>query len=238
MKPGANVGDLELSSKEMQNALKAAADGSIGSYVGINDDMLNLGEAESFLDESEAGKEFTIRFVNGTDSIQRIQFNRILGITLADHHLLCQGHVVTTGTSGSEKYLDAEGDPRSLDILLALISEAPVRVRKIKFNVSDASQLDEPIKYTVETPFKTGMTEQKIPSTYQGQDTNNTKTVEVDFKNWILGFDSTISYAIRSGVSVSMTLFLGASVDLSNALRVKHQKAVKSAAQYVARMGN
>jgi len=235
MKKNATVGDIDLTSKEMQNALKAAADGGT-SYVGLDDDMLNIGDAESFIDESEAGKEFTIRLVNGTDSAQKIQFNPILGITLDNHTLLAEGHVVTTGTSGSEKYLDAYGDPRSLDLLLALIKESPIRVRSIKFNVSEASQLDEPIKYIVETPFKTGVTEQKIPSTYQDQNTNNTKTVEVEFKNWILGFDSTIMYSIRSGVSVSMTLFLGASVDLSNALREKHSKAVKSAAQYYARM--
>lgn len=235
MKQNANVGDIDFSSKEMQAALKAAADGGT-EYVGLDDDLLNVGDAESFIDESEAGKEFTIRMTNGTDSLQRVQFNQILGLTEENHHLLCQGHVVTTGTSGSEKYLDAEGDPRSLDILLALIKLSPIRVRKVKFNVSDEGQLDEAIKYKVETPFKTGVTEQKTPRNFQDQNTNNTKTVEVEFKNWILGNDSTIMYSIRSGVSVTMTLYLGASLDLSYGLREKHKKAVKSAAIYYARM--
>ncbi len=234
MKKNGMLGDIEISSKEMQAALKAQADGG-ATYVGLNDEMLNIGDAESFIDEEDAGKEFTIRFVNGTDATQKIQFNPVLGQTITGHTLLQEGHVVTTGTSGSEKYLDANGDPRSLDLLLALIKESPIRVRSIKFNVSDASQLDEPIKYLVDTPFKTGVTEQKIPSTFEDQNTNNTKTVEVAFKNWILGFDSTIQYSIRSGVSVSMTLCLGASLDLANALREKHAAAVKTAAAYYAR---
>lgn len=234
MKKNGMLGDIDITSKEMQAALKANADGG-ASYIGLNDEMLNIGDAESFIDESDAGKEFTIRLVNGTDSTQKVQFNRVLGALQADHAVLVEGHVVTTGTSGSEKYLDATGDPRSIDLLLALVAETPIRVRSIKFNVSDASQLDEPIKYLQDTPFKTNSIEQKVPSTFQDQNTNNTKTVEVSFKNWILGFDSTILYSIRSGVSVSMTLCLGASLDSAYALREKFQAAVKTAATYYAR---
>jgi hypothetical protein len=231
MKKNGMLGDIDITSKEMQAALKANADGG-ASYIGLNDEMLNIGDAESFIDEADAGKEFTLRLVNGTAATQKIQFNPVLGQTLTGHTLLAEGDVVTVDSSHK---LTAAGDPRSYDLLLALIKESPIRVRSIKFNVSDASQLDEPIKYLVDTPFKTGVTEQKIPSTFQDQNTNNTKTVEVAFKNWILGFDSTIQYSIRAGVSVSMTLCLGASVDLANALREKHAAAVKTAATYYAR---
>ncbi len=233
MKTNAQLGSIEISSKEMQEALRAAADGG-QSYVGLNDDMLNIGDAESFIDEGEAGKEFTIRFANTTAVTQKIQFNKVLGLTATGHTLLSEGDVVTVDASHK---LTAEGDPRSIDLLLAMIAECPTRVRSIKFNVSDATQLDEPIKYLVETPFKSGVTEQKIPSTFQSQETNNVKTVEVPFSNnWILGFDSTIQYSIRSGVSGSLTLCLGASVDTANALREKYAAAKKSAAAYYARM--
>jgi len=234
MKKNGMLGDIDITSKEMQAALKANADGG-ASYIGLNDEMLNIGDAESFIDEGDAGKEFTIRLVNGTAATQKIQFNAVLGALQENHAALKQGNVVTVGEGASATHLTADGDPRSIDLLLQLIKETPIRVRSIKFNVSDASQLDEPVKYLQDTPFKTASIEQKIPSTYQDQNTNNTKTVEVTFKNWILGFDSTILYSIRSGVSVSMTLCLGASVDCAYALREKYNAAVKTAATYYAR---
>lgn len=223
------LGDIEITSKEMQEALKANADGS-ASYIGLNDDMLDFGQAESFVDEADGAKEFTIRLINNADTTQRIQFNEILE-NVTNHHLLKEGDVADV----EGKKLVANGDPRSLNTLIALIKQTPMRIRSMKINVNDAAQLDEPIKYHCETPFKTSSTEQKIPSTYQDQNTNNVKTVEVSFKNWILGYDSTLLYAIRPGVTVNLTICFGASVSTASALRKKYSAAVSSAAAFYAR---
>lgn len=228
------LGDIEISPKEMQEALNANADGGDPNYIGLNDDTLNLGEAKSFVDEADANKVFTIRLNNNTPSTQRVQFNEILE-NAENHSLLRQGDVVTVGEGASATALTAEGDPRSLDVLLKLIKHTPMRIRSIIFKVSDDTQLSEPLKYRKETPFMTGSTEQLIPSNFQNQNTNNTKTVEVSFKKWILGYDSTILYAIRSGVSVDMTINFGASFDPANALRKKFDAAVIAAAKYFAR---
>ena len=227
------LGDMQISNKELQEALKANADGSI-QYIGLNDDMLNFGDAESFVDEGDAEREFTIKLVNGTASAQKIQFNDFIAGTLAGHSLLVEGNVVTVGSGSEAVHLTCEGDPRSFDVLKALIKETPLRVREIRFNVSDAAQLDEPIKYHVETPFMTGTTKQLVPSNYQDQNTQNTKTTVVPFKNCILGYDSTLSYNIRSGVTVTMVLRFGASLDLANALRKKYAAAVATAARFYA----
>ena len=228
------LGDIEITPKEMQDALHANADGGDPNYIGLNDDTLNIGEAKSFVDEADANKVFTLRLTNNTASTQKVQFNEILE-NVEGHSLLKEGVVVTVGSGESAKTLDAEGDPRSLDVLLALIKHTPIRLRSIIFKVSDDTQLSEPLKYRKETPFMTGSTEQIIPSNFQNQNTNNTKTVEVQLKKWILGYDSTILYAIRSGVSVDMTLCFGASFDPANALRKKFDAAVIAAAKYFAR---
>lgn len=234
----AKMGDISFSSKELQEAVKANADGAATNYVGLNDDMLDFNEAESFIDEAEGGKQFTLRIVNGTATTQKIQFNEILE-NVAGHSLLKEGVVVTVGEGDDAKSLTAEGDPRSLDVLLKYIKNAPMRLRSIKFNVSDADQLDEPLKYQEETPFKTGSTVQRVPSTYQDQNTNNVKTVEVnDLKNWILGYRSTILYSIRSGVSVNLTLSFGASLDTSVALGKKYKRAALTAAKFYAQQKN
>jgi hypothetical protein len=224
------LGDMQISNKELQEALKANADGSI-QYIGLNDDMLNFGDAESFVDEGDAEREFTIKLSNSTAAAQKIQFNDFIAGTLENHTLLAEGDVVTVDSSHK---LTCEGDPRSFDVLKALIKETPLRVREIRFNVSDAAQLDEPIKYHVETPFMTGSTKQLVPSNYQDQNTQNTKTTVVPFKNCILGYDSTLSYVIRSGVTVTMVLRFGASLDLANALRKKYAAAVATAARFYA----
>lgn len=222
------MGDIEISSKDMQAALAANADGG-SSYIGLNDDMLYFGEAESFVDEGDAAKEFTINLVNNTDKKQKIQFNEIIA-AVEGHTVLKEGVVLTDG----EKNLTCEGDPRSYDILRNLIHYEPHRICQIQFNVSDPAQLDEVIKYQKETPFMTGETKQVKPSTKQGQDTQNTNMVTVDFNNWILSYDSTVLYTVRPGVSVSMTMQLGASVSLAHALRAKFQAAKATAARYYA----
>ncbi len=224
------LGDIKISNKDLQEALKANADGSI-QYIGLNDDMLNFGDAESFVDEGDAEREFTIKLVNNTASSQKVQFNEIISGTLANHTLLSEGDVVTVDSSHK---LTCEGDPRSFNVLKALIKETPLRLREIRFNVSDSSQLDEPIKYHTETPFMTGTTKQLVPSNFQDQNTQNTKTTIVQFKNAILGYDSTLSYTIRTGVTVTMVLRFGASVDLANALRKKFAAAVATAARFYA----
>lgn len=228
------LGDIEISSKEMQEAMKANADGSDPNYIGLNDDMLNLGDANSFVDEAESGKVFTMHLKNNTPSTQKIQFNEIIA-AVEGHSLLKEGNVASAGEGQSATHLVAEGDPRSIDVLKELLKHTPMRVRSIIFKVSDDSQLSEPLKYRKETPFMTGTTEQIIPSNFQNQNTNNTKTVEVSLNKWILGYDSTILYAIRSGVSVDMTIKFGASIDPANALRKKFDAAVIAAARYFAR---
>lgn len=221
-------GDVELSQKELRNALMANADGS-GAYIGLQDQVLNIGDAESFIDEGDSNKVFTLNLVNKTSTKQKVQFNDIIA-AIAGHSLLKEG-VVATDSQGD---LTCEGDPRSYDILLALIKETPMRVRSIKFNVSDASQLDEVLKYQTETPFETGNTKQVIPSTKQDQNTQNTKMVEVTLQDWQLAYDSTILYTIRPGVSVAMTFTFGASFDPSYALHTKYKAAKKSAASFYA----
>ena len=50
------LGDIEITPKEMQDALHANADGGDPNYIGLNDDTLNLGEAKSFVDDETKAK--------------------------------------------------------------------------------------------------------------------------------------------------------------------------------------
>lgn len=227
MKETIKMGDINLSPAELKQALQRSADGG-AAYVGSGDQMLNLGKAESFADESRTDNVFTLTLANKTDKEQRVQFNDIISGVAQGHVLLDEGEIA--GESG--KVLTCMGDPRSYEVLANYIKNAPIRLRSIKFNVSDPAQLDEPIKYVTETPFRTGVTEQKIPSTFQDQNTNNANMVTVEYDECILGFDSTLLYKIRAGVTVSLTLSFGAAVDTANALRRKYSDARQTAAAF------
>ncbi len=231
MKKNGFLGDITFTSKEMKDALKASADGGVENYIGLNDDSIDFGKAESFVDESEGEKEFNLSIVNNTGKTQKIQFNEIIapqdGCSLLKEGVIAQ--------DDETHQLKAEGDPRSIDILCALIKHAPMRLRAVRFNVNNEIQLDELLKYVRETPFETGITSQKKPSNFQDQNTNNTKTVTVDLKDWVLGHDSTVLYSIRAGETVNITLYFGASFDAAKALRKKHDRATKTAAQFFAR---
>lgn len=227
MKETIKMGDINLSPAELKQALQRSADGG-AAYVGSGDQMLNLGKAESFADESRTDNVFTLTITNKNEKAARIQFNEIISGKLENHGILKEGDL----DCESGVMVNCAGDPRSIDILAAYIKKAPIRLRSIKFNVSDPAQLDEPIKYLQETPFRSGVTEQKIPSTFQDQNTNNANMVTVEYDECILGFDSTLLYKIRAGVTVSLTLSFGAAVDTANALRRKYSDARQTAAAF------
>ena len=148
------LGDINFTSKELKDALKANADGGAESYVGLNDDTMDFGRAESFIDESEGEKEFNLSITNNTAATQKIQFNEIIAAQ-EGYNILKEGVVATIGEGENAKTLEANGDPRSIDLLANLIKHAPMRLRAIRFNVDNEGQLDEVLKYVRETPFET-----------------------------------------------------------------------------------
>lgn len=226
MKQQAKMGDIIFSQKEMKDALYANADGSAQSYVGLNDDAVNFGEAESFIDESECGKVFSVRVTNTSDKTQKLQLNNI--IQNKDGYAIMKEGAVVEG-------LTVTGDPRSFDTLAAYIVNNPIRVRSIKLNVSDESQLDVPLKHLAESAFMSEVIHQVVPADSHDQKTTNTKTVDLEFKNWIISDTSTLLYEVRAGVSVNITFRFGASIDGAHTLKSKHARATRTAANYYAR---
>lgn len=225
MSKQAKMGDILFSQKEMKDALYANADGSAQTYVGLNDDTVNFGEAESFIDESESGKVFSVRITNTSDSTQKLQLNEIIQ-NKDGYAIMKEGDVV--------EGLTVTGDPRSFDTLAAYIANNAIRARSIKLNVSDEAQLDVPLKHLSESPFMSEVVRQVVPADQHDQKTTNTKTVDMEFKDWILSDTSTLLYEVRAGVSVNMTIRFGASIDGAHTLKSKHARATRTAARYFA----
>lgn len=218
------VGAIEISEKQLQKALSANAEGQ--NYTGAGDNLLDFGSAQSFLDEDSTAKRFAFRIVNAGASAIGIHLNDIIA-SIANSNVIAEGTVATD--------LTCTGSPRSIDVMKKFLENNPTRIRSIKLSVDNESQLDEPLRYITETPFKTGVEENRIPSDYQSQDTNNPKMVEVDdVKDWILSPESTIAYSIRAGRTVNISILFGASVDTTKALAKKADEAAQTvAAAYV-----
>lgn len=220
----AKIGSIEVSEKMLNDAMSARAEGV--SYTGAGDAFLDFGNASSFVDEDNSGKRFSFKVVNNSGSDEIIQLNEILG-QIAGASLLKEGEIKTS--------VMAKGSPRSIDVLTKYIAANPIRLRSIKLNVDDASQLDEPLRYIVDSPFRTAQEEERIPSNYQNQDTSNPLMTEVtDIKNWALSNESTVAFKLGAGRTANISILFGASLDCKKALDVKSYEAAQTvAAAYV-----
>lgn len=220
----AKVGSVNIDEKAMQKALAAKAEGD--NYTGAGDNLVNFGDASSFIDEDKTGKIFTLTIVSTDVNTVKLQLNKILSGTLASHKLIKEGAVDTNVTCA--------GSPNSTDLLVAYLEKYPSRLRSIKFSVDNPEQLDEPIKLITDDVFGSQTTKQLIPSSFQSQDTQNPKMVELTsdvIEKWMISDKSTLSYGIHAGRTVTLTLKFGAAVDLPKALEGKAEEAKMTVAQ-------
>jgi hypothetical protein len=225
----AKVGSIEVTDKLLQTAMSGKAEGS--AYTGAADPTINFGNASSFIDEDQSGKRFNFNITNTTDTDQVININDIIG-AIAGSLELKEGVITGSAQTG----LSCVGSPRKTDLLVNYVKQYPSRIRSIKFKVDNAEQLDEPIYFITETPFKSQVEEQRVPSDYQSQDTNNPNMVEVsDVKDWLLSNKSTIKYCVHAGRQVSISILFGASFDEVQALEEKAQTAAENVAVAYAR---
>lgn len=216
----AKIGSVEISEKMVQDALAARAEGT--GYTGAGDNLIDFGSASSFVDEDSSAKRFSLKITNKSAEDVLLQLNEIIA-GIEGSKVVKEGTVVENVT--------AKGSPRSIEILKNYIASNPIRLRSIKLNVDNVEQLDQPLRYIVETPFKTGVEEERIPSNYQNQDTNNPLMTEVtDIKEWVLSKFSTVAFKVGAGRTVNLSILFGASIDLKKALDKKAVEAAQTVA--------
>lgn len=220
------VGSVVINDQLLEEAMQAKAEGS--PYTGAGDNLVNFGAANSFINEDESAKRVNIVLHNTGDQPKDVQFNEILE-AVSGAALLKEGDVDTK--------LTAKGSPRTCDVLSKYVHICPTRIRSIKLNAVEASQLDYPIRYRQENPWtKNAVEVERIPSNYQSQDTNNPNMVEVkDIADWMLSDLSTIIYTVGAGQKVTVSILFGASIDLAAGLTKKAKDAALTvAAAYAA----
>ena len=221
---GQNILGGGVNRNNVQRIVKTKAEGS--NYIGVGDNLLDFGAAQSFLKEDNCGKIFSFNIVNGGASAIKVALapgNFATGSSYLD-----SSNIIAEGTVATD--LTCSGTPEKIDALLAYVKANPSRLRAIKIKADNESQLDYPIIYRNVNPFKGYVDEKRIPAQSQRSGDNNTKVIELTDINWILGADNILLTTIGAGRSVVISLVFGASLDTEKGLQKKADEAMANAA--------
>lgn len=221
---GQNILGGGVNRNNVQRIVKTKAEGS--NYIGVGDNLLDFGAAQSFLKEDNCGKIFSFNINNSGQSAIKVALSA--GGFATGSSYLDSSNIIAEGTVATD--LTCSGTPEKIDALLAYVKANPSRLRAIKIKADNESQLDYPIIYRNVNPFKGYVDEKRIPAQYQRSGDNNTKVIELTDINWILGADNILMTTIGAGRSVVISLIFGASLDTEKGLQKKADEAMANAA--------
>lgn len=221
---GQNILGGNVNRGNVQRIVKTKAEGS--NYIGVGDNLLDFGSAQSFLKEDNCGKIFSFNIVNGGSSAIKVALSA--GGFAAGSSYLDSSNIIAEGTVATD--LTCSGTPEKIDALLAYVKANPSRLRAIKIKADNESQLDYPIIYRQINPFTGYVDQKRIPAQYQRAMDQNTKVIELTDINWILGADNILLTTIGAGRSVVISLVFGASLDTEKGLQKKADEAMANAA--------
>lgn len=213
-----------INRSNVQQVVRRKAEG--GNYIGVGDNLLDFGSANSFLKEDNSGKIFSINISNtGASELAVALFagNFVEGSSyLSGAKIVKDGEIVSN--------VNAKGTPEKIEALSAYMKANPSRLKAIKVKTDDEAQLDYAITYKSVSPFKSPTTEERIPSQYASSKDQNSKVIELTDIDWILGADNILLTTIGAGRSVVLTLVFGASLDTEKGLQNKAREAMANAA--------
>lgn len=213
-----------INRSNVQQVVRRKAEG--GNYIGVGDNLLDFGSANSFLKEDNSGKIFSINITNKSESELAVALfagNFAEGSSyLGSAKVVKDGEIVTN--------LSAKGTPEKIEALSAYMRANPSRLKAIKVKTDDEAQLDYAITYKSVSPFKSPVTEERIPSQYASSKDQNSKVIELTDIDWLLGADNILLTTIGAGRSVVLTLVFGASLDTEKGLQNKAREAMANAA--------
>lgn len=222
---GQNILGGGVNRNNVQRIVRAKAEGS--NYIGVGDNLLDFGSANSFLKEDNCGKIFSFNISNA-DTSNAIKVALSAGGFASGSSYLDSSNIIAEGTVAT--HLTCSGTPEKIDALLAYVKANPSRLRAIKIKADDESQLDYPIIYRQINPFTGYIDQKRIPAQYQRSGDNNTKVIELTDINWILGADNILLTTIGPSRSVVISLVFGASLDTEKGLQKKADEAMANAA--------
>ncbi len=126
----------------------------------------------------------------------------------------------TNGDAG----LSGAGSPRPINFFNAFTYQNPFVLYGMKIQSTDATQIDQVIGFTPQSPFNRSLQSQDIPiGLYNNQDSQQDKTAFVDLSPYaiILGNQTELLLPVVASSTCTLILFVGPVVNLSAILDAK-----------------
>lgn len=218
------IGSIPLSRPVVESALSGKAEGT--KYTGAGDVVLEFGQANSFINESDSARVITLKVANASSSDCAIALCPG-DMTISGYTNMADG-TITTSVTGSAR-------PSSFATFLSYVKNNPTRIRKIQLQVDDVAQYSEALLCRTYDPFKNSYDEvERIPQNYQSATDFNTKCVTIDDVNgWQFGPMSAILLNVQAGRTVTVAFVCGASFDAAKALNKKADEAAVNVSRVV-----
>ena len=133
---------------------------------------------------------------------------------------------VTVGAVVDTDNLSVSGDSAPVDELLYFVSKVPTAFSKIRVEVDEKTQLNQPLQIKKLSPFDGGKWETKIkPSNHR--DLNQQDTLAADIPAWSYDFQAddqtVVLYTIGAGRKVTMSFYASEFMNLSAMLDMKRK---------------
>ena len=177
------------------------------------------GAAANFEQEDQSDKVYSLEIDNiGTSAVDRIiaiapgdnysavELSSLLGVTV--DAVLADGEIVST----SGKEVNAAGTPGQIKSFLKSVRRAPQRFVGLTIEVSQVTQLSQPLKVYKDDPY-TGdpvVVNQIFPSQAKSNTQNNDKLVHIPLSHFQLDADTIVTVLLKAGGSLTLNWVPGA----------------------------
>jgi hypothetical protein len=213
-RPHLGSADLEAEAAGLSNY----TGGAPGGYLGIGDPFLSFaGDAGSFADPLARGKVYTITLIN-TNANPRYAIIGSGGLLYTNAAgLATDGDFNDTGGNAG---LTGSGQPNALIYFNAFLHNYPTIVSAFRVTTTNVAQFDQVITVQKQSPFNTEATRIIDVGAYVDPINPNTSLVLVE-SSFYLDNQTILLYGVLGNTTVVIKLFMGASLNIAEALYAK-----------------
>lgn len=213
-----NSADLEREAQGLSNY----TGGAPTAYMGIGDPFLSFaGDAGSFADPLARGKVYTLTLINANGAPRTaiiggggLLYTNAVGLATDGAFNDVGGNAGLTGS----------GQPNALIYFNAFLHNYPTIVSAFRVTTTNVAQFDQVITVQKQSPFNTEATRIIDVGAYVDPINPNTSLVLVE-QSFYLDNQTLLFYGVLGSTTVVMKLFMGASLNIAEALYAKANTA-------------
>jgi hypothetical protein len=216
-----------ISELEKEAANLSSFDGNPPVFTaGGDDDLLHFeGDIQNFAGEKNPNKQFSFTVTNAaTVTRTAVLWPGYLkgNATLAPGQLADGTFNDTAGNAGLS---GATEGFKTIAELFAFLDKVPTRVWAIGLRTTVEGQVAKAITVTAKSPFSDDTSYQVRPKDFQDGQTFQTKILQFATPKLQLDYETVVTYPFVAGSATTLTLYLGAGLNIARGLRIKAEKA-------------